>query len=157
MFEYIKHRRRGPGWNVPYMTRNPQFRLGRRGSLSKYHIGGPAQVPGPGAWALGLVPRSVVWLVCFRAAARSSRSRPIHAEDEVELLRNLYAANVCVYIASAKRSWRERDLQKKKTSTSPGAARRSAPGCSSSSFPDMTVPGGRIPIRGPAFRTDGVT
>ena len=65
MFEYISHRRAGPGGNVPYMTRNPLIRLGRRGGLSKYHIGDPAQVPGPGAWAPGFVPRAVAWVFGF--------------------------------------------------------------------------------------------
>ena len=47
------------------MTRNPLIRLGRRGGLSKYHIGDPAQVPGPGAWAPGFVPRAVAWVFGF--------------------------------------------------------------------------------------------
>ena len=33
--------------------------------MSKYHIGDPAQVPGPGAWAPGFVPRAVAWVFGF--------------------------------------------------------------------------------------------
>ena len=43
-------------------------------------------------------------------------------------------------------SWLRATLQDKGPTNSPGAARRSAPACSSSSFPEMTVPGGAIPV-----------
>ena len=119
----------GPSWGVLGLSWDHFGVLGLSwgGVLgpSGGHLG--AIVGGLGAilGSLGAILRGLgAILGGFWGHLEGSWSRPADAEDGVGVLRNLYAANVRVYKASATRSWLECRLTDNQPRIPPGAARK---------------------------------